>query len=56
MGTRGMESTVYLTPNAIDETEEGRDEAERATRDPFAGERSGFTTRFDGFTELLWRR
>lgn len=53
MGTRGMESTVYLTTTVTDETEEGRDEAERATRDPLA---DGFRSRLGGLASRLTGR
>ena len=57
MGTRGMESTVYLTTTVTDETEEGVHDAERATRDPYAGETSGSGFRLDDLaSRLIGRR
>lgn len=53
MGTRGMESTVYPTTTVTDETEEGRDDAERATRDPYADETRGLASRLGGFASRL---
>ncbi len=55
-----MESTVYLTSTVTDETEEGRDDAERATRDPYAAEDAvdpdGVRSRLDGLASRLTGR